>query len=40
MKKYFVIALVSLSIISCNRQLTTALKSSDKDFILNTANEF
>ena len=40
MKKYFVIALASLSIISCNRQLTTALKSSDKDYILNTANEF
>ena len=40
MKKYFVIALVSLSIISCNRQLTTALKSSDKDLILNTANQF
>ena len=40
MKKYLVIALASLSIISCNRQLTTALKSSDKDLILSTANQF
>lgn len=40
MKKYFVIAAASLMILSCNKQLDTALKSADKEYILKTANDF
>lgn len=40
MKKYIATAIVGLLILSCNRQHNLALKSSDKDFILNTANDF
>lgn len=40
MKKYIGIAIFSLVVFSCNRQHSTALKSSDKEFILTTANEY
>lgn len=40
MKKYIAIAAISLIISSCNKQHNLAMKSADKEFILNTANEF
>lgn len=40
MKKYISFIAISLIISSCNRQHNLAMKSADKEFILNTANEF
>lgn len=40
MKKYIAFATISLIVSSCNRQHNLALKSADKEFILNTANDF
>lgn len=40
MKKYIAIAAVSLLAFSCNKLHNDAMKSADKEFILNTANEF
>lgn len=40
MKKYIVIAALSMVSLSCNRQYNLAMKSTDKDFILGTANDF
>ena len=39
MKKYIAIAAVSLVLLSCNKQMDSAMKSADKDFILKTAND-
>ena len=40
MKKYVVIAWASLALLSCNGQYGTAMKSADKNFILETANQY
>ncbi|MDO4763290.1 MAG: outer membrane protein assembly factor BamD [Flavobacteriaceae bacterium] len=40
MKKYIAIVSLSLLGLSCNKQHSLAMKSADKEFILNTANEF
>lgn len=40
MKKYIAITAVSLLAFSCNKLHNDAMKSADKEFILNTANEF
>lgn len=39
-KKIGFLLLVSVALVSCNKRMERALKSSDKDFILQTANEF
>lgn len=40
MKKYIATVILGVLAMSCNKQHNQALKSSDKDFILNTANDF
>lgn len=40
MKKYIATAILGVLTISCNKQHNLAMKSSDKDFILNMANDF
>lgn len=40
MKKYIAITALSVAILSCNKQHNLAMKSADKEFILNTANNF
>ncbi len=40
MKKYIALATISTIFFSCNRQHNLAMKSADKEFILNTANDF
>lgn len=40
MKKYIIVAGIALVTLSCNKQHSLAMKSADKEFILNTANEF
>lgn len=40
MKKYIAIASLSLVILSCNKQHNLAMKSADKEFIMNAANDF
>lgn len=40
MKKYIAIASLSLVILSCNKQNNLAMKSADKEFIMNAANDF
>ena len=39
MKKYFLIILASAYLVSCNSQMDKAMKSADKDFILQAAND-
>lgn len=40
MKKYIIAATLIIVASSCNQQYNLALKSADKEFILNTANDF
>ena len=40
MKKFSIILLVALGLSSCNNRMNQAMKSADKDFILETANEY
>ncbi|MDD3772636.1 MAG: outer membrane protein assembly factor BamD [Weeksellaceae bacterium] len=39
-KKFAILVLTASIFVSCNRRMETALKSSDKDYILKIANEF
>ena len=39
-KKALVVLFMASVFVSCNKQMERALKSTDKDFILETADEF